>query len=337
MLRTDRGGEFTSSEFHQFCKDNGIARQLTAPYSPQQNGVVERRNRTMLSTTRSIMKAMSMPQNFWGEAVRHTIYVLNRIPTKALTNTTPFEALKGRKPNLKHLRVFGCVAYAKVPSNHLTKLDDRSVKMVYLGVEEGSKAYRLYDPNTKRICISRDVKFLEKDSWNWEEYMNEVGSEEPEWVDFIVEDNFNEVTQENNETVPVTREDEYTRDNDQEYEEPLSPNSPSTPVTPSTYTYEPNSAEVAEYRPIIDSSLNPFDHTPLKGFKPLGDVYKRSKKVNTDVNELFLVEEEPHNYKEAANEKKWIEVMQAEIDSINKNNTWKLTKLPDNHKAIGLK
>ncbi|GJY53377.1 zinc finger, CCHC-type containing protein [Tanacetum coccineum] len=84
MLRTDRGGEFTSNEFTRYCKENGIARQLTAPYSPQQNGVVERRNRTVLSTTRSMMKAMKLPLTFWAEAVRHAIYILNRVPTRAL-------------------------------------------------------------------------------------------------------------------------------------------------------------------------------------------------------------------------------------------------------------
>nr|GEY55852.1 ribonuclease H-like domain, reverse transcriptase, RNA-dependent DNA polymerase [Tanacetum cinerariifolium] len=84
MLRTDRGGEFISNEFTQYCKENGITRQLTAPYSPQQNGVVERRNRTIMSTTRCMMKATNMPQNFWAEAIRHAIYILNSVPTKAL-------------------------------------------------------------------------------------------------------------------------------------------------------------------------------------------------------------------------------------------------------------
>ncbi|GJR40311.1 ribonuclease H-like domain, reverse transcriptase, RNA-dependent DNA polymerase [Tanacetum coccineum] len=101
MLRTDRGGEFTSNEFTQYCKENGIARQLTAPYSPQQNGVVERRNRTIMSTTRCMMKATNMPQNFWAEAVRHAIYILNSVPTKALEDITPYEAIKQRKPNLR--------------------------------------------------------------------------------------------------------------------------------------------------------------------------------------------------------------------------------------------
>ena len=133
MFRTDRGGEFTSKYFSKFCKENGIARQLTAPYSPQQNGMVERRNRTILSATRSMLKASNMPQIFWAEAVRHAVYILNRTPTIALVNSTPFEALKGDKPNLKYLKVFGCKAYAKVLLPHIKKLDDRSTTMVYLG------------------------------------------------------------------------------------------------------------------------------------------------------------------------------------------------------------
>nr|GEX33741.1 zinc finger, CCHC-type [Tanacetum cinerariifolium] len=156
MLRTDHGGEFTSNEFTQYCKENGIARQLIAPYSPHQNEVAKIRNRAIMSTTRCMMKATNMSQNFWAEAVRHIIYILNNVPTKALEDITPYEAIKQRKPNLEKLRVFGCIAYAKVPSQRLTKLDDRSSRMVYLGNEKGSKAYRLFDPTTQKLCVSRD-------------------------------------------------------------------------------------------------------------------------------------------------------------------------------------
>jgi len=179
MLRTDRGGEFTSNEFTQYCKENDIARQLTAPYSPQQNGVVERRNRTIMSTTRCMMKAINMPQNFWAEAIRHAIYILNSVSTRALEDITPYEAIKKRKPNLETLKVFGYIAYAKVPSQHLTKLDDRSNKMVYLGSEQGSKPYRLFDPTTQRICVSRDVKFKEDETWYWKDYLSEHTNDEP--------------------------------------------------------------------------------------------------------------------------------------------------------------
>ncbi|KAD3067463.1 hypothetical protein E3N88_35343 [Mikania micrantha] len=166
-LRTNRGGEFTSSRFEQLCSEDGIQRYHTTPYTPQQNGVVERKNQTVLGATRSMMKAMNLPQWLWGETVRHVIYLLNRTPTKALEGKTPYEALKGRKLRLSHLKVFGCKAYVKVPSIKTTKLDDRSTTMVHLGSEPGSKAYRFYNPLTKRICVSRDAHFDETKSWNW--------------------------------------------------------------------------------------------------------------------------------------------------------------------------
>ncbi|XP_071739387.1 uncharacterized protein [Rutidosis leptorrhynchoides] len=122
VLRTDRGGEFTSNEFNQYCDYVGITRQLTAPYTPQQNGIIERRNRTVMSTTRSILKAMDMPQSFWAEAVCHSVYVLNRLPIKILKNQTPYKALKGRRPNIDHVRVFGCVGYVKVPPDQVKNL-----------------------------------------------------------------------------------------------------------------------------------------------------------------------------------------------------------------------
>lgn len=93
-LRTDRGGGFTSKEFQEFCDENGIKRHLTAPYSPQQNGVAEWRNRTLMEMTRSMLKATRVPNFMWGEAVRHATYVINRVATRALRNQTPYESLK---------------------------------------------------------------------------------------------------------------------------------------------------------------------------------------------------------------------------------------------------
>nr|GFA09424.1 zinc finger, CCHC-type [Tanacetum cinerariifolium] len=122
-----------------------------------------------------------------AEAVRHAVHILNSVPTKALEDITPYEAIKRRKPNLENLRVFGCIAYAKVPSQHLTKLDDRSTIMVYLGNEQGSKAYQLFDPTTQRICVSKDVKFKENETWDWKDYTSEHINDEPEWIDFKIE------------------------------------------------------------------------------------------------------------------------------------------------------
>ncbi|GJU75218.1 ribonuclease H-like domain, reverse transcriptase, RNA-dependent DNA polymerase [Tanacetum coccineum] len=333
MFRTDRGGEFNLNEFTQYCKENGIARQLTAPYSPQQNGVVERRNRTIMSTTRCMMKATEMPQDFWAEAVRHAIYILNSVPTKALEDITPYEAIKGKKPSLKDLRVFGCIAYAKVPSQHLTKLDDRSIRMVYLGNEHGSKAYRLFDPTTQRICVSRDVKFKENEKWDWSKYLGENTNDEPEWTDFRI-GNFEETNDHHNLENHPNEDDDFPYNDDDGYDSPLADSPAETLHTSSTRSPQMNSQRSPNQSDdgiaTTKDTKSHFDHTPTRGYRTLTDIYE-----NTE--ELLLTEDEPKNYEEASNDQKWIEAMKDELDSINRNNTWKLTSLPPGHKAIGLK
>ena len=138
-LRTDRGGEFCSREFQAYCERNDIKRHLTGPYSPQQNGVVERHNRTLLEVIRSILKHMNLPNHLWGEAIRQCTYLINRVATRSLDLSTPYEALKSHKPNLSHVKVFGCVCHARTERAGRKKLDDRSRTLVHLGIEPGSK------------------------------------------------------------------------------------------------------------------------------------------------------------------------------------------------------
>jgi len=122
---------------------------------------VQRRNQTVVEMSRCMLKAMKVPAKFWGEAVLTDVYVLNRSPTKSLSGKTPFEAWHKKKPNVSHLRTFGCVAHVKHNGPGLSKLSDRSSKMVFIGYESGTKGYRLYDPSTGRLVVSRDVIFEE--------------------------------------------------------------------------------------------------------------------------------------------------------------------------------
>lgn len=117
--------------------------------------------------TRSILKHMDLPNYLCGEAIRHATYIINRVATRVLVNVTPYEAYKGRKPRLDHVRVFGCVSYAKIEKGHMRKLDDRSRLLIHLGTEPGSKAYRLLDPINRKVVVSRDVIFDESKSWDW--------------------------------------------------------------------------------------------------------------------------------------------------------------------------
>jgi hypothetical protein len=160
-LRSDNGGEIVSKKFDNFLHECGIQRQTSAPYTPQQNGVAERANRTIMECARSMICAQGLDLEFWAEAVNTAVYIKNQSPTKALESKTPQEAWTGRKPDVSHLRVFGCKAFAHIPDEKRRKLESKSMPCVFLGYCERTKTYRLMCVETKRIIKSRDVVFLE--------------------------------------------------------------------------------------------------------------------------------------------------------------------------------
>ena len=166
-LRIDRGGEFLSNEFITFCEEQGIRRELIAPYTPKKNGVAERKNRIVVEMARSMIKARGVPNRFWYEAVATAVYIFNVSHTKAVMNMTPLEAWRRKKLSVSHLRIFGCTTYALV--DLWTKLDDKSIKCVFIGYATQSKAYRLYNPLTGKIIVSTNVVFDEDAGWVWEE------------------------------------------------------------------------------------------------------------------------------------------------------------------------
>ena len=108
-----------------------------------------------------------MPARFWGETITTAVFILNRAPTKALKGKTPFEAWHGRKPSMSFLWTFGCIGHVRKTKPILTKLEDRSTLMVFLGYVEGTKAYWLYDPRGDKVLVLRDVMFDKKVAWDW--------------------------------------------------------------------------------------------------------------------------------------------------------------------------
>ncbi|KAI5328021.1 hypothetical protein L3X38_027417 [Prunus dulcis] len=173
-LRSDRGGEYTSHEFLEYCSDLGMERQLTIAYSPQQNGIAERRNITICEMARSMMTEKKISVKFWAEAVGTAVYLQNRCYTTSATDKTPFEAFTGRKPGVKHLRVFGSICYSHIPSNLRQKFDDKASKGIFMGYGSCEKGYRIYNLQTEKIILSRSVVFDENKSWNWESKQDET-------------------------------------------------------------------------------------------------------------------------------------------------------------------
>ncbi|KAL0329071.1 UNVERIFIED_CONTAM: Retrovirus-related Pol polyprotein from transposon TNT 1-94 [Sesamum radiatum] len=168
-MRSDRGDEYTSQEFEEYCKDEGIWKQLTSGYSPQQNGVAERKNKTFFEMARTIINEMGLPKTFWAIAVDTTIYILNRCPTKSERNKMPYEAWTRLKPSLSHFKVFGCICYVHIPAEKRTKFDEKSEKCIFIGYSSNTKGYRLLKLNTNKLIVSRDVTFHESTPWDWKE------------------------------------------------------------------------------------------------------------------------------------------------------------------------
>jgi transposase InsO family protein len=141
VLRSDNGGEYSSREFVDFCTCVGIRRQMTVPYNPQQNGVVERKNKAITGAMRSMLHDQSLPLYLWAEASAAAVYLQNRIPHRNLGKKTPEEAFTGRRPDVEHIRIFGCLTYSHVPLERRTKLDPTTQQGILVGYSEVSKAY----------------------------------------------------------------------------------------------------------------------------------------------------------------------------------------------------
>jgi len=165
-IRSDNGNEYTSATFNLFCEEAGIEHQLTAPYTPEQNGVSERRNRYVMEMARCMLHDKELPKEFWAEVANTTVFLQNRLPAKFLNERTPFEVWYGYKPSLNFFKVFGSVCFVHIPQVKHDKLDKKALPGIFVGYSLVSKAYKVYHPQTKKISITRDVHFNEDEQWD---------------------------------------------------------------------------------------------------------------------------------------------------------------------------
>ncbi|GJU40674.1 reverse transcriptase domain-containing protein [Tanacetum coccineum] len=162
LIRTDHGREFDNEvQFGEFCNANGITHNFSAPRTPQSNGVVERKNRTLQEMSRTMLNEQSLPQKFWCNTVDTSTYILNRILIRAILGKTPYELLRGRKPTLDYFRVFGSKCFILNTKDYLTKFDPKSYEGIFLGYSQNSKAYIILNKHTRRVEESLSVTFNE--------------------------------------------------------------------------------------------------------------------------------------------------------------------------------
>jgi cell pole-organizing protein PopZ len=274
-----------------------MERQLTVAYSPQQNGVAKRRNRTICEMARSMLIEKEMPVIFWAEVVNTVVYIQNRCYTTSVIEKTPFKAFTGRKPGVKHLRVFGCLCYTHIPSSLRQKWDSKAGNGVFVGYGSCEKGYRVYDLKSEKVVLSRSVIFSEDRSWNWERN--------------LMNQNHLSLNLEGDE-VEGENSEEHTATAQPDNVEHCHPNS--------------TAGELAENISSDNSQQSTPSSTPVK-LKTLEDIYAMCH--------MCIIE--PKNYQEAFRDKAWQEAMKEELEMIEKNNTWELVERPIDKPVIGVK
>ena len=164
FIRTDCGREFVNSTLDDFCLENGIEHETTVGYAPEQNGIVERMNRTVFGTVRTLLNSANVPHYYWAETMITAICLINIwIRDDGLS---PYEKFFDKKPTYNHLRTFGCVAYGHIPKGkRVTKLDPTSKRLLFLGYTKSPAMYRLLDPTDHEVYIMHDVKFVENEMY----------------------------------------------------------------------------------------------------------------------------------------------------------------------------
>jgi hypothetical protein len=166
ILRSYNGGEYTSKEFMNFSKDVGIKRELTIPYNPQQNGLAERNNRMIMEVMKTMIHDQDLPMFLWPEEIITSVYVQNRLFHSALGFKTPEEMFTRKKPEVSHLKIFGCPIFMHIPKEKRNKMEPSGKKGIFVGYCEVSKAFRIYILGHHHIEISRDVTSDEDETLN---------------------------------------------------------------------------------------------------------------------------------------------------------------------------
>jgi Reverse transcriptase (RNA-dependent DNA polymerase)/Integrase core domain/gag-polypeptide of LTR copia-type/GAG-pre-integrase domain len=361
FLRTDNGTEYLNHDFQNFLCSKGIMHQTSCVGTPQQNGIAERKNRHLLEVTRALLFSANLPKIYWSYAVLTGCYLINRLPSRVLDFQSPFEILYGRKPNISHLRVFGCTCF--VHSQNAGKLDSHARKCIFVGYSSTQKGYKCYDPNLNRLFVSRDVRFDETQMFyvaeNQREKYDDFQRNEFSWTSgqffsnevsdnhTLGRDSENDATEpsvsEPNALDEINNEAIVSDENHQNLE--VGPNEMDSRNGPSVNPNEVRAADLHDDEVSIRKSTRIIKPPArLQDFityhtahYPIQD-YIRYDKISQNFRTfLTRIEQnpEPNNFEEARKHSKWVSAMNEELEALSRNKTWELVTLPVGKKTVG--
>ncbi|KAG5528763.1 hypothetical protein RHGRI_029433 [Rhododendron griersonianum] len=309
-IRSDHGTEFENSEYANFCDELGIRHEFSTPKTPQQNGVVERKNHVIQEMARVMLHAKKIARRFWAEAVHTACYVINRVYLRPGTSNTPYELWKGKRPNVEYFRTFGSKCYIMRDREKLGKFDSRSDEGIFLGYSIDSRAFRVYNKRTQNVMESINVVVDENPLIETDNGINDLN--EP-----LFEQAMDDVP------------DSSSNDNEQDNEEPKDEGQEGD---------EDDSEQPDEEQNLEPSARVKLNHPTSQVIGKVSDPMKTRRQTRDEVSyTCYLSLVEPKNVKEALMDECWINAMHEELHQFERNNVWELVPRPSHMNVIGTK
>ncbi|CAM8957622.1 unnamed protein product [Rhodiola kirilowii] len=329
ILRSDNAKEYLSAPFHEFMQKHGIIHQTSCVDTPSQNGVAERKNRHLLETARALLFEMQVPKKFWVDAVSTACFLINRMSSSVLSGESPLGSLCPSSSLFPVApKIFGCTCFVRDVRPHLTKLDPKSLKCIFLGYSRVQKGYRCYSPDLQRYVVSVDVVFSERTPFSFS--APRQGEPDDDFLLYMFPTN----------TTPPA---------------PVPPLVPPLVRPPILHTYfrrpRPEVTVISDVQPTtsdapISSSSDPplSDDLPIalrKGTRtctyPISSFVSYDRLSGSSRSFIASLASVPNSVSEALAHSGWRDAMVEEMNALDANGTWVLTDLPPGARSIGCK
>ncbi|KAK8921663.1 hypothetical protein KSP39_PZI019972 [Platanthera zijinensis] len=303
-VRSDNGGEYIGA-FDAYCRRHGIVHERTIPRTPQQNGLAERMNRTIIEKIKCMISQAGIGKQFWAEAVQTAVHLINLSPSAPLNGDIPERVWSGKEVSYGHVRVFGCKVHVHVPKEERSKLDEKSRECILMGFPHEEFGYRLWDPVNKKMIRSRDVIFVE------DQVVCEPNAAESQVPQF-----------------PPTEERLYADDG------------PVETVVDNGHAEEEVGEPIPDEEMIPDAGgALPVDVPPVVEVPLVRSERVRRPNTRYSPHEYILLTDsgEPESYVEAQSaedREAWTAAMEEELYSLQKNETYDLVPLPKGKRAL---
>ncbi|KAM0022126.1 putative RNA-directed DNA polymerase [Helianthus debilis subsp. tardiflorus] len=362
-LRTDNAKEYLSTDFSFYLKTNGIIHESSCVYTPQQNGVAERKNRHLLDITRTLMIHSHVPHRFWGDAVLTAAYLINRMPSPVIHGQTPFSILfpKGTMFPLPP-KIFGCVAYVHDHRPGTPKLDARAIRCIFVGYSRVQKGYRCYSPSLRRYFTSSDVTFHEEcpffptSSTPVSDPFPEPDLPESPFIPVVPLSSVPSTPPVSDTTVPTSADSglptdpppllfTYARRGKKSTTETLDsqpastsgtstvppPNTEPVSPLPETVAYDPPGAPYPDIPIAFRKEPRHTTRYPIQDYVAYAHLSTESHAFTTSLDSYPI----PKNVMTALAHPGWHQAMEEELGALRTNHTWDLVTLPPGKRVVG--